>query len=256
MIFGKRSKVARAFMPLLAIPLQIEVPAIQRPLPTLIIPALIAYQAGLGFFMARPPAPGPEILHWEPGSLAFAFAFAEGLVRMAGFPSISFGLSMILVLTFFLVFGRALENRGGCFRVVGAYVAGALLSFLAMREHVAMWEPGFWLGIGGVMGCIGLAYFYLYADDVKFFYVVFTPWYMGMGFSSTAAIFLLFFLHVVLALAQFSGDAPASGPQAAANLGSSLWTFLVPFLVLLPLMVWTRLRQFVRGAAPQDEGPE
>ncbi|MCC5876703.1 MAG: hypothetical protein JJU11_10840 [Candidatus Sumerlaeia bacterium] len=223
---------------MLILPLRMESALETRPMVSMIIGLALLYQA-----LVLPLFPSLQIdqtllLSRNPYEIAFWSEMFLSLFRGAT------PLSALFLATFWLVIGRGLEHRIGSLRIMLWYLLGAGLVYLAGFMDLVRMEKHLWFGLGGTLACMGAAYYHVWEDDVTFFYFVLTPFHISAGFSTTASLFLIGVIQLILAIAQlpyyFSHESPPEGLVSAG-----LFTLTLPLVIALLCI----LSGLIRGVA-------
>lgn len=219
-----------------------------RPMVSLIIGVAILYQA-----LVLPIFPGLQInqkymLARTPDELALWTELFLSLFRGAT------PMSAFFLATFWLVIGRGLEHRMGAIRIIMWYLVGAGLVYFAGYMEIVRMEKHMWMGLGGTLACMGAAYYYVWEDDVTFFYFMLTPFHISAGFSTTASLFLIGVIQLILAIAQlphyFSDESPPPGLVSAGLFTLTLPVVIALFCILLGLIRGNRSTEKPRAGEP------
>lgn len=211
---------------MLLIPIKMETDRPERPIVAVVIASLVLYQGLLLHFHSKMALP---TISWETlqqPDFQTGWNIFLSLFRGAG------PFSAIFIFLFLLVFGGGVEKKTGGLMIILFYLGGVLISLALNRYAGFATERRWWPGLGGVLACLGLAYFTIWSDNVRFFYFITAPpWRFGWGFESTASLFIMVFFHAIFALAQWvpygrHGTRPPGIPTMA-------WTFAFPLLILV-----------------------
>lgn len=127
--------------------------------------------------------------------------------------------------------------------IVVLYLLGALVVYIAAWTEIVRMEKHLWMGLGGTLMCMGAAYYHAWEDDVTFFYLLLSPFHISAGFSSTASLFLIAVIQLVLSITQL----PAYGRDEIVPPGfvsAGLFTLTLPIIIALFFIVSGILTKF------------
>lgn len=227
---------------MLIVPLGLENPPRDRALFAVIVASLLVYQSILIVLF---PALKPNALWLMKASLGDYSLYRELVLGFFRSPS---AIHSFLFFLFWGVIGPGLEDKSGKGLLIATFLAGCLVPFLAGRLELLAWERGYWPGLGGAMACLGLGYYFLWEAEVRFFYFLPTPFVMPLGFSSMAALFVLLFFHLVVAVSQIHFYSVREAHLRPPGVATALWLLVLPLLVLVGCLFATKVIAFVRRA--------
>jgi hypothetical protein len=230
----------------LIIPVGLERDLTDRPVVAPVVLALLVYQFVLGLFFPGLAEPAARWAEGDAATLDYWRDFALCMVRGPG------SISAMFLCIFWMILGPALEIRVGAPALVATLLLGSLIPWLGLRAEWLAWETYYWPGLGGMMACLGLAYYAVYDEDICFYYFFFLWW----GRSSTGAALVILLLHFFLGMAQYAPYSARLGESPPPGLRTILWINLWPFAATLAAVVAGKLLHIARAAGEEWDDVE
>lgn len=235
---------------MLLVPIQMEMKVVRRPLVAAVLATVTVYQALLLFIFPKiMGVPSPDLSRVADLDWQAIWQLVLSLFRGAG------PFAGIFLLLFWMVFGSGVEQKTGSLALAVTYLVGSLVPLLLDKLDWIALDRHYWVGLGGVMACLGLAYFTIWSEEVRFFYLMISPWRMGMGYETCAAAFIMVVLQLFLSIGQFMARfaAPQAGePPPPPGIPTTIWVLLYPFAVLSLLVFVRKVRRTLLPSSKEE----
>jgi hypothetical protein len=216
---------------MIIIPLGLEDDTGQRPIVAPTIAFLTLYHSILPMYLPGTRAVLAPLLSEPPTSLDFWAAAAVGLFAGAT------PMGALMQVIFWLVIGYGVEKIVGAFWLIAGYLAGAAALVAAHRAGLVAWERDLWLGLGGTLFCMGIAYARAWDRNVRFFYLVGSLLGVKMGYSTTATFFIVAAAHLYFAAQQIVDYTGGKLKRPPGDWSAAWYALICPILVLILFVI-------------------